>query len=268
MTYNYWMQKYLLILPLWVLGLTSLAVMTVNSDWAYLGWTVFFYLLFGGFGTTVGLHRYWTHQTFEMSMFWQRFCTLMGAFNGQGPLFVWIANHEDYHHKYSDTEKDPHSPDKGFFHALVTWTTKSDASSYKELAENPRRLARSLVKYKKFFEDPWNLFVDKWFLAILWGTVALVALIDWKISLYGIVLAVFYNQIAQGMSNTFGHYRWAGYRNYDTNDNSVNNPFLALFTLGELNHNNHHGNWKSWKLSKNWYEPDFGGLIVDLIRKK
>lgn len=261
------MQRYLLVMPIWLLGLTGLSLMVWNSDWIYLLWTVVFHILFYGFGTSVGLHRYWTHQTFETSKFWQRFCTLMAAFNGQGPLFLWIINHEDYHHKYSDTDKDPHNPKKGFWYSLVGWTMDENALSYREMLDNPRVLRKSIVKYKKFLSDPWNLFIDKWFLAILWGTIAVVALIDWKISLYGIVLAVLYNQIGQGFSNTFGHYRWAGYRNHDTNDNTVNNPILALITMGELSHNNHHSNWKRWNFSDKWYEIDPGSWIVDLIRK-
>lgn len=248
----------------WNFGAASL----YGSTWIHVLWFLLFVVLFGIFGATIGLHRYWTHDTFELSKPWERFITLMTAFNGQGPPFLWILNHEVYHHRNSDKETDPHKPKDGFWHALFMWTVKNDALSYKQMRENPRELKRAIVKYRKFISDPYNMFIDHYFLHILWGTTALVALLDWKIALYGMIPAILWTLIASGFSNTFGHYPWFGYRNYDTDDNSTNNPLLAIFTFGESLHNNHHANWKRYNFSDKWYEPDLAGFIVDLIRKK
>ena len=64
------------------------------------------------FFQTVFLHRYASHQMFTMSKTWERiffFCTFLT----QGSSFLnpraYAILHR-LHHKYSDTENDPHSP--------------------------------------------------------------------------------------------------------------------------------------------------------------
>ena len=64
------------------------------------------------FFQTIFLHRYSAHQMFTMSKFWEKVFFFL-TFIFQGSSFLnpraYAILHR-LHHKYSDTEKDPHSP--------------------------------------------------------------------------------------------------------------------------------------------------------------
>jgi stearoyl-CoA desaturase (delta-9 desaturase) len=69
-----------------------------------------------------------------------------------------------------------------------------------------------------------------------------------------------------------------GYRNYDTDEESRNNWFVAILTSGEGWHNNHHEDPASANNQRRWWEIDlvYGviramectGLAWDVVRPK
>src|SRR5262245_51370278 len=69
---------------------------------------------------TAGYHRYFSHKTYKMSRPMVAFVGFIGTMAVQrGPL--WWASHHRTHHKYADTERDPHSPQKGFWWSHIGW---------------------------------------------------------------------------------------------------------------------------------------------------
>ena len=61
-----------------------------------------------------------------------------------------------------------------------------------------------------------------------------------------------------------------GRRRYATRDESRNNPWLALLTLGEGWHNNHHANPGNWTTQEKWWEHQYSILhyyAVELTNK-
>ena len=60
-------------------------------------------------GVEAGLHRYFTHRSFEASEPVKVFLGVAGSMAAQGPIIFWVANHR-MHHAYADTDRDPHSP--------------------------------------------------------------------------------------------------------------------------------------------------------------
>jgi stearoyl-CoA desaturase (delta-9 desaturase) len=56
-----------------------------------------------------------------------------------------------------------------------------------------------------------------------------------------------------------------GYRNYDTSDESRNNWFVALITLGEGWHNNHHADSRSSRHGHRWFEIDLTFSVIQLL---
>ena len=73
------------------------------------------------FFITAGYHRYFSHRSYRLNRFWQFVMAFGGTTAAQkGPLW-WAAHHRD-HHRYSDTERDVHSPtQKGFWWSHVGW---------------------------------------------------------------------------------------------------------------------------------------------------
>ena len=57
----------------------------------------------------VGLHRYFTHRSFTCNPITHWILLILCTFSAQGPVSVWVQSHKT-HHKFSDTERDDHSP--------------------------------------------------------------------------------------------------------------------------------------------------------------
>ena len=58
-----------------------------------------------------------------------------------------------------------------------------------------------------------------------------------------------------------------GYRTYNTADDSRNNWFVALLTLGEGWHNNHHADARSARHGHRWFEIDLTITVIQLLER-
>jgi len=72
------------------------------------------------FFITAGYHRYFSHRSFKTARTMQFLLALGGTTAVQkGPL--WWAAHHRKHHLYADTDRDIHSPQRGFWWSHVGW---------------------------------------------------------------------------------------------------------------------------------------------------
>src|SRR5215210_4530009 len=85
-------------------------------------------------------------------------------------------------------------------------------------------------------------------------TVGLLAFGGWRVMLWGVFLRVTVGLHATWLVNSATH-MW-GSRRFKTNDDSTNNPWVALITFGEGWHNNHHAHPTSARHGLTWYEID------------
>lgn len=73
-----------------------------------------------GVGVTVGMHRLWAHRSYKAKTPLRVVLMLLASASNQGSIFHWCRDHR-IHHKYSDTDKDPHNITRGFFYAHCGW---------------------------------------------------------------------------------------------------------------------------------------------------
>jgi len=71
-------------------------------------------------GITGGSHRLWSHKSYSASQPLKIFLMLLNSGANQGSIYHWSRDHR-LHHKFSDTDLDPHSIKKGFFFDHVGW---------------------------------------------------------------------------------------------------------------------------------------------------
>ena len=71
------------------------------------------------FFITAGYHRYFSHRSYRMAGFRSSCSPSADDGRAEGPALVG-AHHRE-HHRYSDTDPDPHSPHKGFWWSHVGW---------------------------------------------------------------------------------------------------------------------------------------------------
>lgn len=69
-------------------------------------------------GVTAGAHRYWTHRSYKARLPFQIFLMLANCMATENSIYVWSRDHR-VHHKFSETDADPHNAKRGFFFAHV-----------------------------------------------------------------------------------------------------------------------------------------------------
>ena len=72
-----------------------------------------------GLGITAGAHRLWSHRSYKAKLPLRIFLMICQSIAGQNSLYVWCRDHRA-HHKFCETDADPHNTKRGFFFAYVT----------------------------------------------------------------------------------------------------------------------------------------------------
>lgn len=212
---------------------------------------IYFFLMFG---ITAGYHRYFAHKSFKTSRPVQFLLALIGTLSLQKGVLHWAANHRD-HHKYSDKPDDIHSPvQKGFWWAHMGWIM---SDKYVETRWD------RIKDFAKFPELRW---LNKyWMLVfILWCLVIRFAL-GFEFLVWGCFIATVIGWHATFCVNSLLHV-W-GKKVYKTSDESRNNYWLAIPTLGEAWHNNHHYFPSSARQGFHWWQVDLSYYILCVMEK-
>lgn len=71
-------------------------------------------------GITMGAHRYFTHRSYKAKLWVKVALLLFHTMAGQNCIYIWVRDHRQ-HHKYSDTDADPHNATRGFFFSHCGW---------------------------------------------------------------------------------------------------------------------------------------------------
>tara|TARA_A100001037_G_C15139037_1_gene632664 strand:- start:1575 stop:2474 length:900 start_codon:yes stop_codon:yes gene_type:complete len=209
-------------------------------------------------------HRYFSHKSFSTSRTMQFIFAVFGAAATQrGPL--WWAAHHRKHHRFVDTEKDPHRPDDGIFWSHMGWflskrNFSTDLAGVKDWGRYPELvwldrfdmvvpLAYALGFYVVGFS------LERYFPDL--GTTGMQMLV-WG---YGVSTVVLLH--ATLLVNSLAHKR--GKRTFATDDKSRNNLFVALVTLGEGWHNNHHRYAASVRQGFYWWQIDITYYLLKVF---
>lgn len=214
------------------------------------------YLVFGVIGNMIGFHRLFTHVSFTPKKGVASLLLYLGSLSGQGSSIFWSSLHS-HHHKNADTYKDLHTPSRGYFNAFIGW----QFFCKKELAELlPRKNLVASTLHRNFHRHYYLIYWASFFVvALSFGLDVAVALIT--------IGGYFITSLTDNLGNLFLHSN-VGYRNYDLSDNSRNNHFISLLTLGSGYHNNHHAfpSKSTFKAKDN--EIDLCGILIDKVLKK
>ncbi len=211
---------------------------------------VFFFVRM--FGVTAGYHRYFAHKTYKTSRPFQFCLAWLGCSAVQkGPLW-WAAQHR-HHHKYSDTDLDPHSPvAKTVWWSHVGWILAPDYT------DTDWKMIRDWMKFPEL----------RWLNALHWVPgIVLGAFCFWVGGWSGLVVGFVISTVllyhTTFLVNSACHL--FGRRRYATGDASRNNVLVALLTMGEGWHNNHHHYQNCARQGFFWWEIDVSYYIIKLL---
>jgi stearoyl-CoA desaturase (Delta-9 desaturase) len=81
--------------------------------------TAFYYFgIFGSMGISAGAHRLWCHRSYKANRVLQYYLAFLQTVAFQNSIIEWVRDHR-VHHKYSDTNADPHNATRGFFFSHI-----------------------------------------------------------------------------------------------------------------------------------------------------
>jgi stearoyl-CoA desaturase (Delta-9 desaturase) len=238
-------------IPFVLVHLACLAAIWTGVTWQAVAIGVALYWL-RIFSIGAGYHRYFSHRAYSTSRAFQFLLALGSQSTTQKSVLWWTAQHR-HHHLHSDTERDLHSPrQRGFWYAHVGWIfarrqDRLDLTKVADLAKFPE------LRWLHRFE--------------LVPAIALAVLTFVAGGLPGLVVGFFWSTVAVYHAtfciNSLAHVH--GLKRYVTGDDSRNNWFLVIFTMGEGWHNNHHACQSSLRQGFKWWEIDLTYYILKAL---
>ncbi|XP_053306638.1 stearoyl-CoA desaturase [Spea bombifrons] len=200
-------------------------------------WAIFCFMS-SALGVTAGAHRLWSHRSYKAKLPLRIFLAVANSMAFQNDIYEWARDHRG-HHKYSETDADPHNASRGFFFSHIGWLLMrkhpdviekggkldlSDLRADKVVMFQRRHYKKSILVMCFIVPTmiPWYF----------WGESLAVAFYIPCILRYALVLN------ATWLVNSAAH--MFGNRPYDKNINPRENTLVALGAIGEGFHNYHH----------------------------
>lgn len=244
-------------------------------------WPAFFTFLvcihLFGQGITIGYHRLLTHRSFKTPKWLEHFIAILGICSMEDTPARWVCVHR-MHHVHSDEIPDPHSPRVNFWWSHFGWLMFINRETYS--IASLQKFAKDLLRdpfYMKLETNPYRQFIyilGQVPLFFLFGFV-MGFLIDGEFAssvqagsamvVWAVVMRVIAVWHITWSVNSLSH--MFGYQNYDTHEDSRNNWFVALMSVGEGWHNNHHEDPSAASVQHRWWELDLSYFEIRLMEK-
>ena len=218
---------------LWACGV----VIGTQAMWQSYIWYIFL-SLGGGFGVTAGAHRLWTHRTYKAKTPYRIMLMCFNCLAMQNSILVWSRDHR-LHHKYVETDADPHNANRGFFFAHVGWLL---------MYKHPQVIIKGRnIDVNDLKEDPVVMFQDRYYIKLcLLFSVLIPAFVPWYFWGESALVSFFFLFAFRYITSL--HCTWFvnsvahlwGHKPYDKHSNPTDNPFVCYAAAGEGYHNYHH----------------------------
>ena len=227
-----WIQKILQQGIFFTSSAYAIYMIMFNFQMVYIIWFLIGMLLVAGI-VSAYYHRFVTHYSWECPKWAEVMFLILGGLFAFTQVLSWAATHNK-HHRYVDTERDPHGPHKGLLNnLLIAYYDFNLAHANKTNLRNP--MYQLQMKY--YFALSLIGFV---IMSVLFGP------ISWCIiNAYGF--------LGQASVNYLGH----------KDGKAISRPYLAWLLAGETYHDHHHEHPRDPQFGK-W---DLGGLIVKILNK-
>ncbi|XP_032525965.2 acyl-CoA Delta(11) desaturase-like [Danaus plexippus] len=200
---------------------------------------LFHFIIFvlAAIGVTAGAHRLWTHRAYKAKLPLQIILMLMNTLAFQNTVIDWVKKHR-LHHRYSDTDADPHNATRGFFYSHVGWLL------VKRHEEVRRR--EKLIDMSDIYDNPVLTFQKKYAVPFI-GTLTFVLPTFIPMYFFGetfwtawhlTVLRYILNLNGTFLVNSAAH--MFGNKPYEEHIKPSQNLFVSFVSFGEGFHNYHH----------------------------
>lgn len=231
-----WKNVFLFVL-LHIYSVYGLYLAFTACMWRTIFFSYFLYMA-SAFGITMGVHRLWSHRSYKANLPIRITLAICQSLAFQNSIFEWSRDHR-VHHKFSETDADPHNAQRGFFFSHMGWLMyrkHPEVIKHGKKVDCSDLLADPVVRIQK------NYYVTSVILCCFilptvipwyfWGESLLTSFMVAGLLRYCIVLHVTW------MVNSLAH--WLGAKPFDKYIYPSQNKIVATLALGEGWHNYHH----------------------------
>nr|AGT39213.1 fatty acid desaturase [Ditylenchus destructor] len=245
-------------------ALVGLYQFAFTAKWLTCVWCVVCWVI-SGVGITAGAHRLWSHKSYKAKLPLKIILVAMNCVSFQNDIIEWSRDHR-CHHKWTDTDADPHNVNRGFFFSHMGWLLTKKHPKIKEMGAK--------LDMSDLTSDPVLAFQRKFYLPLVvlgcflfptavpvwgWGENAWIAFYTAALFRYAFTLHAtwFINSAA----HTFG------YRPYDVNISPAESVWTTVTAFGEGGHNYHHTFPQDYRTSEMSAMFNFTKLFIDFFAK-
>ncbi|CAG9785488.1 unnamed protein product [Diatraea saccharalis] len=224
------------------------------------------FAILAAMGVTAGAHRLWAHQAYKARWPLRLFLCVLQTMAFQNHIYEWVRDHR-VHHKFTETDADPHNAKRGFFFSHIGWLM---VRKHKDVFEKGSTIDMSdlekdpIVMFQKktylfmmpllcfiipaaipiYFwnEDPWT----SWYIAAIWRY----------------TLSLHFTWLVNSAAHIWGN------KPYDKYIGATDNKSVAICAFGEGWHNYHHvfpWDYKAAELGN--YSTNLSTGLIDLAAK-
>lgn len=248
-----------------VAALYGAYLMLFSASWPTVIWAILLYQA-SGLGITAGAHRLWAHRAYKAKVPLRILLTFFNTIAFENHVIEWARDHR-VHHKYSETNADPHNARRGFFFSHMGWLM---CRKHPDVIEKGKGIDMSDLKNDKILA-----FQKKYYLLLMpiccfviptvvpvyfWGE-------TWTNAWFVATLFRFtFTLNMTWLVNSAAH-MW-GSRPYDQFINPSENLGVAIGAMGEGWHNYHHvfpWDYKTAELGN--YRANFTTAFIDFCAK-
>ncbi|CAL1260735.1 unnamed protein product [Larinioides sclopetarius] len=223
--------------------------------------------LFGKYGAalgiTAGAHRLWSHRSYKARWPLRVFLCILNTISVQNDIYEWCRDHR-VHHKFAETDADPHNIKRGFFFAHMGWLM---SKKHPDVIEKGKTvflgdlMADPIVRFQRRYYIPLVIFFSFYLPTMipvwcwgetLWNSFFVAAMGRYCISLNGTWLV-----------NSAAHKY--GDRPFDKYIEARENPVVAVLGIGEGWHNYHHAFPWDYSTSELGYTFNLTKVFIDLM---
>nr|CAI5820447.1 unnamed protein product [Callosobruchus analis] len=181
----------------------------------------------------------------------------------QNDIHEWVRDHR-VHHKFTDTDADPHNSNRGFFFSHIGWLmvkkhpmviSKGKTVDMSDIEADPvvqfqKRhyiLMVTLLTFMIPAHIPWYFWGENWW-------------VSWYVTIARYTLSLNFTWLVNSAAHIWGT------KPYDNNINPTENKFVAVAAFGEGWHNFHHvfpWDYKAAELGN--YRMNFSTAFLDFM---
>jgi stearoyl-CoA desaturase (Delta-9 desaturase) len=217
-------------------------------------------------GITAGAHRLWAHKAYKAKWPIRLFLMIANTIAFQDCVIHWARDHR-VHHKYSETDADPHNATRGFFFSHVGWLL---CRKHPEVIEKGKQIDMSDLQ-----ADPILRFQEKHYMTLMplccFIIPTIVPVFLWNetwtnswfvVAMFRYVFSLNVTWLVNSAAHAFGN------KPYDKFITPVQNKTVAILALGEGWHNYHHvfpWDYKTAELGD--YSMNYTTAFIDFFAK-